>query len=134
MKIQPKEFLSKIEPVRQRLQAWRRARKHLHEPIPQSLWKAMAQLARTYGVSRISHALRVEYYPLKQRAQSAEGAPEANRQECPFVQLEVPAPTSPSGCIVELENGSGTRMTLRLAPGAEAHLLALVQALWRKEP
>lgn len=126
-------FLSKIEPVRRQLQAWRQTRKH-RERIPESLWKAMAELARVFGVSRVAQAMGVEYYGLKERAQvSAQGGRSSDNPSA-FVELPVPAPTRQSECLVELEDRLGAKMTLRLPPGSGTEVLALVQAFWRKQP
>ena len=54
------QFLTEVEPVRCQLQAWRQTRKH-RDRIPESLWQAMAQLARAFGVSRVCQALRIEF-------------------------------------------------------------------------
>jgi hypothetical protein len=132
MKTKSKSFLSEVRPVRCELQAWRRTRKH-RDRIPDSLWNAMTELAREFGVSRVSQVMGVEYYGLKERVQgSASVGPSINNQAA-FVELPIPAPTRQSECLVELEDGRGAKMTLRLAPGSGNEVLLLVQAFWRKQ-
>jgi hypothetical protein len=133
MKTESKPFLSGVGPVRRQLQAWRRTRKH-RERIPENLWQAMAELARAFGVSRVARALRVEYYALKERVQGGEQSPRSKENHASFVELPMPAPTQQSDCLVELEDGLGAKMTLRLAPGSGTEVLSLVQAFWRRQP
>jgi hypothetical protein len=127
-----KQFSSDIEAVRRPLEAWRKTRKP-RDRIPEPLWVAMSKLARTYGVSPVSAALRVEYYALKDRVKGS------NQTICPsppsqttFIELK-PLPISqPAVCLVELEDRSGSKMTLRLDPGSGVDAFALVQAFWRR--
>jgi len=125
-------FLSKIEPVHRQLQAWRRARKH-RERIPDSLWKAMTELAGVFGVSRVSQAMGVEYHGLKERVHGSKQPGRPSDNQPAFVELPVPVPTHQSECLVELEDRLGAKMTLRLGPGSGAEVLALVQAFWRRQ-
>lgn len=127
-----KEFFNRIEPVQRELEAWRRSRKH-RDRIPETLWKSMAQLAGSYGVSRVSQALRVEYPALKRRVHVA--APGKAASPGPsFVEVQMAAPASLPGCVVELEKRSGEKMTLRLGQNAGADLVALVETFWRARP
>jgi hypothetical protein len=93
----------------------------------------MAKLGRTYGISPVSAALRVEYYALKERVQGSSQAVCHSPDVPPtFIELK-PLPTSqPAVCQVELEDRSGSKMTLRLDPGSGFDALALVQAFWRR--
>jgi hypothetical protein len=126
------EFSSDIEPVRRRLEAWRRIR-HPRDRIPEPLWAAMTQLARIYGVSSVSAALRVEYYALKDRVKGAPEPPSVSTPSLPpFIELK-PRPTSPpASCQVELEDRSGSKLTLRWDPGSGVDALAWAQAFWRR--
>jgi hypothetical protein len=132
-------FLSKVEPVRCQLEGWRRTRKH-REHIPESLWQAMSELARGYGVGRVCQALGVGYHALKERVQDSGKPNRSGNDQAAFVELPmpIPMPTSPpprqSECLVELEDGLGAKMTLRLAPGSGSEVVALVHAFWRRQP
>src|SRR5690348_1322920 len=97
-----RSFLSKVEPVRRQLKAWRKTRKY-GERIPESVWIATCELARTFGVSRVSRAVPVSYYALKERVQGAK-QPRRNSDNCATF-VELPAPTRQSECLVELEDG-----------------------------
>jgi hypothetical protein len=76
----------------------------------------------------------VEYYGLKERVQGSVPVGRSNANQAAFVELPMPAPTRQNEYRVELENRLGAKMTLRLAPGSSAEVLALAQAFWRTEP
>lgn len=124
------QFSSDLDQVRRPLEAWRRTRKH-RERIPEPLWAAMAKLARTYGVSPVSGALGVDYYGLKDRVTPAPkpGAP----SQPAFIELKPLPIAQPAACRLELEDRSGTKMTLHLE-GSHVDALALLQAFWRRKP
>ena len=93
----------------------------------------MTKLARTYGVSPVSAALRVEYYALKDRVAGSKKITSVWAPSLPtFVELKPPPVSQPSGCLVELADGSGNKMTLRLDAGVGLDALAMIQAFWRR--
>ena len=55
--------------------------------IPEGLWEAAAKLARTYGVSRISAALKLSYADLQRRARGAGASRTRRRAQPTFIQL-----------------------------------------------
>ena len=119
----------KLQPLLLQLSAWRKHRRH-RQPIPEPLWQAAAVLARTHGVSPICSALRLNYYDLQRRADSAAGAA---KPSAPPTFLEVPVatwkPPVSDLATVELAHPSGSRLTLRLLNGPD--LLAVVQTFLR---
>ena len=131
MKTKPNPIISDLEPVRRQLERWRRTRKH-RDRIPEALWSAITQVARTHGVSRVARVLRVQYYALRDRAKAAP-VPRPKPASDPFVEIPLTTPTSPVGCVVELEDRSGSKMTLRLAPPNGMDAVALVEAFWRRK-
>ena len=107
MTTKTKQFSSDIEALRRPLEAWRRTRQH-RDRILEPLWAAMTKLARTYGVSPVSAALRVEYYALKDRVAGSKKITSVWALSLPtFVELKPPPVSQPSGCLVELADGSG---------------------------
>lgn len=50
----------------------------------------------------------------------------------PFIEIPLTTPTAPAACVVELEDRSGSKMTLRLAPTNGVDALVLVEAFWRR--
>jgi len=130
MNSKSRELESKIEPVRSQLEAWRRSRKK-GERIPEHLWDAMGELARVFGVGRVSGALGVGYHALKERARGP-GQPGAASQAV-FVELPLSGAVPQSECVVELEDGRGAKMTLRLGVGSGTQVLSMVEAFWGRE-
>ena len=127
----PKQFFSEMDQVRGPLEAWRKTRKH-RDRIPDPLWSAMTRLAKTYGVSPVSAALRVEYYTLKDRVARSRRNSSSSLSQPAFIELKALPPSHAAACLVELEERSGSKMTLRLDPGSGVDALALIQAFWRR--
>ena len=93
----------------------------------------MARLARRYGLSQVAQVLRVNYTALKHHlaAAAAPHAPRSDTNAAEFV--EVPMTACPdSQWVIELEDGEGSKLTLRLAQTDSAGALALAQGLWRQ--
>ena len=125
-------FAAAVARVQPALAAWRKRRKH-REPIPETLWRVMVNLARGYGLSPVAQALRVNYTALK-RHLVATAAPQAARSGAvapEFVEVPMTARPSTSQWVIELEDRRGVKLTLRLAPSDSATALALAQGLWR---
>ena len=133
MNTQSTAFTSEVEPLRCQFEAWRQTRKQ-GEHIPESLWERAAKLAGVFGVGRVSRALGVGYHALKERAQDGCRPSRSGDQPASFVELPLPTPIPRSDYVVELEDGLGAKMTLRLAPGSGGEVLALAQAFWRRQP
>lgn len=94
----------------------------------------MTGLARTHGVSSVSAALRVEYYALKDRVVASRTISPVSVPSLPtFVELKSPVVSQPTGGRVELEDGSGNKLSIRLDPGVGLDLAAVVQAFWSRE-
>jgi hypothetical protein len=109
-----------------RFQAWREQRKAGHR-IPQPLWAMAARLAKAHGVSRTAAVLRLDYYRLKQRAESAATPPQPNGPA--FVELTPPVLVARQ-CRFELENGSGATIRVQLVGYDTADLEALSRGFW----
>jgi hypothetical protein len=94
------------------------------------LWDAAAEAAREYGVSKVAGTLRLDYYKLKERLESA---PELSGPEASNGGgfLEVPLYAAPAAeCVLELEDGEGTRLRVALQGVSPAELEPLARALW----
>jgi hypothetical protein len=120
-----------MESVRQRLERWRRNRKH-RSPIPKGLWASAADLACRYGLAKTARALRLDYYSLKERMEAGkrQGSRKMSAQPA-FVELiPPPAPAVPE-CTMELENSSGARMRIHLKGAGMPDLTDLSESFWR---
>lgn len=120
-----------IEPVRQRLERWRRNRKH-RSPIPVDLWASAADLARTYGLAKTARALRLNYYSLRERIEACDRQASRKMSARPaFVEL-FPQPTvAVSECTMEFEDPSGVRMRIHLKGSGVPDLKGLSDSFWR---
>lgn len=116
----------KLEQVRRDFQTWR-ARKHKGERIPDRLWAAGTGLVAEYGLSRVSGALGLDYYKLKERSEQTGGEPEV-RPEPSALFAELAEPTGGTVCVVELEKGNGTRMRMALGQRASVDWERLADA------
>jgi len=113
-----------------RFEDWRRTRRG-KVPIPEPLWAAAAELARSHGVCQTSQVLRLEYKKLKQLTDGQAGKPVRRRRvptPATFMELAPPL-TAAAECVIELE---GPRGKLRIQwKGATAPDLAgLSRILW----
>jgi hypothetical protein len=110
--------------------------------MPTELWEAAVAAARTHGVSAVARGAGIGYSSLLQRsgARDATGREEA-QTPAGFVELEpmsafgdlFAVPTS--GAVVELSDGCGAQVTVRLGPGGReaVDVSAMVASLWRRE-
>jgi len=117
------------------LTLWRRSRRDRRR-LPEEVWAAAVEQARTHGLSRVARRLRLDYYKLQRWAsgpvrRAATPKPVA---ACPEGFVELPWRASapgPMACRVELRNPQGATMTLHL-PGDTAVVVALAEAFWRR--
>ena len=86
--------------------------------MPEPLWQAAVALAESDGLYPTARALSLNYQSLKARVAEASGATRRSRAAPPgFVELSAPlplAPPSPAGPVVELVDGAGRKLTIRL--------------------
>ena len=128
--------------LQQQLVAWRR-RQPGRARLPEGLWRAAAELARSRGPSTVARTLRLDYYQVRERVAACapavvvapDGPLEAPgaRQRPDFVEVKLAAfPEVRAGeSVVELCDGTGARMTLRVG-GDPATLVALAESFWRR--
>ncbi|MCP5110169.1 MAG: hypothetical protein GY953_04975 [bacterium] len=117
-----------LSDVQSQFERWRQSRKR-GTRIPEGLWQAAAGAARECGVSKTAHALGLDYYGLKKRAESplevSESEPAAGREF-----LEIPLFASAADCVLEMVDADGARLRVELRGSATAHCQTLAQALW----
>ena len=127
---------ARVDTIRKRIEDWRRTRQK-RSPMPGLLWDEATRLARRQGVYAVARALGVNYESLKKRAGGSASA--ASRVEGPsesgFVELcaaplfgasMLTAPTSST--VVEVADGRGVRLTIRLGGEAPLDVVGLVDA------
>jgi hypothetical protein len=123
---------SQLQPVAQRLKAWRRTRTR-GQRIPEELWKAAADLAHVHGLNPTATALRLDYYGLKRRFSGDRVQRKRRVPPASFVELAPPALPAGvgEGGTLELVQVSGARLTLRLPNASPKDLLPVVQLFLR---
>ena len=116
-----------------RFETWRQ----LHSVgarIPRSLWALAVKLAATYGVSQTAAALRLNYYDLKKRTQAAasqsDAAAAAPSPLPAFIELPPSMLVSPTECVIEFENATGSKMRIQLKGTQVPDLVALGLGFW----
>ena len=102
-------------------------------PIPESLWRAAAEVAREHGVFRTAKVLRLEYAKLKRLA--AASRPVSRRRAglsappAAFVELLAPGTGSGAECLMELEGPRGN-MRIQWKGSTTPDLAGLSRVLW----
>jgi hypothetical protein len=121
----------RVQQLRERIDHWRSTRVKLW-PMPERLWEEATALALELGVHPARCALGLNYESLRRRVEetvSARGSAEARVGE--FVELSgaqllgLPAAAGP---VVELSDGHGVRLTVRLAPDSALDPARVVEA------
>lgn len=129
-----------LEALSQKIEQWR-SRKPRTRAMPEELWEQASEAARTFGVGRVSKALRLGYATLRERTgtQGARSKHSQRERMAPvasgeFVELSgfpaVRSMESGEEAVVEVAAPDGTRLTIRLK--GSTNVVALVNALrWR---
>ena len=114
-----------------RFEDWRRTRRG-KSPIPEPLWAAAAELARSHGVCQTAQVLRLEYKKLKQLTDGQAGSKPVRRGRTPapatFMEL-VPPTAAAAECVIELEGPRG-KMRIQWRGATAPDLAALGRVLW----
>jgi hypothetical protein len=93
--------------------------------MPGGLWQAAVELARQYGVGEVARGARLDYKALKRRVD--EGGPDSS-STAGFVELSVADVFGGAGTVVEVIDGRGAQLTVRLGPGTELDVMELVRS------
>lgn len=123
-----RELPADLARARSRFQAWRFHRQR-GDRIPERLWALAVRLAARHGVSQTAMALRLDYYGLKERADTAACTSLPNTPA--FVELPSPVVVG-KRCLVELDSGTGATMRLQLVGYDAADVVALSR-LWNAD-
>jgi hypothetical protein len=125
------ELVARIRPLCKQVESWRKMRAG-NEPMPKPLWEAATELAKVYGVSPVQRILRIDYRGLERRALgTGKPHPKPRPRSQSFVELPPLAPLRRAEQTLELEDGAGRRMTIKVCGGNLAEALPLAQAFWR---
>ena len=123
-----------VKRLRSRIEHWRKTRKKRCR-MPEPLWASAVRLAKKHGIYPISRALRVNYMQLKRRVEGeAKRMPRSKSSSPPvFVELDAGPLAREAGCIIELEDRGGRKMTIRLQGPSDVDVVGLTAAFWRRK-
>lgn len=85
--------------------------------IPADLWALAADLGRRYGLSRVSRALRLQYYDLKAHVETESGT-DGSVPRAAFVELGPPPGWTPIEWSLEIEEPTGSKVRLQVRGGS----------------
>jgi hypothetical protein len=117
-----------IEEVRQRLESWRKIKKH-RQPIPEDIWQDAAGLARKYSVNTISKTLRLSYTDLKDRVC---GPSKTKQKSSDFIEIGYSQPSIIPETTIEMENKKGSRFKVCLKGGTDSGPMDLARTFLQK--
>jgi hypothetical protein len=123
------ESLTKLQ---ERFGSWRKTKAYPSAPIPHQLWNEAVQMACTNGVAHVSQALGLDYNGLKRRMSDNQPRSTETKSETAFVRVEMNNPQPSAGCVVELTDPTGAKMTIRLGAQQAAILPGLVEVFGRR--
>lgn len=118
-----------LEQLRRRFEEFRN-RQTKHSRLPESLWKAAAELARRQGVNPTARALRLDYTALKRRTEEGGQRKAKRRLATPptFMEFVAGGAKPVTNCTVEVESARGGKLRLDLAAIATTELVNLIRA------
>jgi hypothetical protein len=120
--------------VKEQFAAWRNGLKQSRK-IPEDLRQAAVDLSKEYPINHICKALCLSYTDLKKRVkkQSKENFPAVKtRPHMNFIELGIESRPAAPECIVEIEDGSGAKMTIHLRGQTDLDLYELGRTFWSK--
>lgn len=119
------EVPASLSRLGQRFVAWRKTRAP-GERIPKSLWNSAVKMAAKYGLNPTARLLKLDYYSLKKRVDSASSlAPFSKFVELPSSPLSIS-----SECVIEWEDAAGSRMRVHVKGQNIPDVLALSRSFW----
>ena len=89
-------------------------------------------MAGANGVAHVSQALRLDYNGLKRRMSGDELRSAETNSATAFVRVEMNNPQPSAGCVVELTEPTGVKMTIRFGTGDTEILPGLVEVFGRQ--
>ena len=124
---------AEVNAVRSHIEHWRRTRKK-RSSMPEDLWDAAASVAREHGVYAVARDMGLNYENLKKRVKGISGdrRKEKRGDSSGFVELAGSQLIGTPGVVVELTDGNGAKLTMRL-PGCDGlDVRSLVEAFWNR--
>jgi hypothetical protein len=124
-----REAAERLARVGEQIRQWRRARPKCR-PMPAHLWAEATALARELGVHPVKVALGLNYESLRARV-ARDDAVGAEAPSASFVEVSGAELLATTGPVVELADGRGMRLTIRLAAASGLDVAQLIEAFGR---
>jgi len=125
---------SRLKNVKSDFENWRASKKK-GSRIPPSLWEEAVGLYPEFTVSQIATNLSLSYTDLKQRIETkvVKNSTKESKPDPAFFELDFSAPSaSISECVVEMEDGSGSKMRMCFRGKTDFDLLELGKSFWMR--
>ena len=122
----PSRAEERLNHLQVRVCAWQQTRQR-YARMPPALWNEATSLSEELGASTVQQALAINRTSLLRRMEEREAAEDGNDAPA-FVELMRESTRTSAGPEIELEDGTGMRMTIRLSPGCELNVAQVVGA------
>jgi len=118
-----------IEQVGERLDKWRKIKKH-RESIPKDIWQDATELAKKYSINTVSKTLRLSYTDLKDRVCGPSKPKPKKRRSSDFI--EIGQPFLIPEATLEMENKKGSHLKISFKGRTDFDLMALAKTFLQK--
>ncbi len=105
-----------IEQVGERLDKWRKIKKH-RESIPKDIWQDATELAKKYSINTVSKTLRLSYTDLKDRVCGPSKPKPKKRRSSDFIEIGYNQSPSIPETTIEMENKKDQDLRFLLKAG-----------------
>ena len=125
-----------IEEVEKLFKTWRRTRKH-YKPIPAELLEAAKNLTADYSIPTIAKRLLIEPEDLKKCVPTPTCTQPSDIEQLSapaFIEFEIGSQGINYECKIEMEEHSGSKMTMHFKDTRSMDLYALCRSFWNKQP
>jgi hypothetical protein len=128
------EISPELNKVKSAFEAWR-STKTKGSRIPQDLWEKAIALYPKFSIGKISATLSLSYTDLKKRVENKteKHSSSLNDSVPAFMEFDFSsACSSVSECVVEMEDGSGSKMRMCFRGKTDFDLLELGKIFWMR--
>ncbi len=119
--------------VQKQFRVWRSSRQR-GTAIPQQLWQAAAELSEQHSVSKIAETLGLDYVKLRERIESSRSMESEQAwmgvAGNGFVEVGAVPGNSNIECLVEVEDGTGRKLKMRLIGTSGVEAAEIARVLW----
>ena len=127
----PPEAVSELQ---RQIGEWREGRPKPGCRIPEKFWTAATRLGRDFGVSLVSHHLKLDYHGLKRRVLALSKTPQKTPVGFVEVRMDTPSSVSPEGDFVTeiaVYKGRDKAMRVRQSGPVDNDLSAIIASFMR---